>query len=131
MSEEPSRLADADADADADTAPGASAALMPFGTLLYRFLFFDWLFDDLSSKMTLLERHAAWQHNRAMGRYLPLYLRRWAVLAGVGFLLGWTFESLLASALLAAGFFTCCCIIVTGMLLTTGLWIVLSQPDLP
>lgn len=113
-----------------DPASPPPEAAMRFRTLLYRFLFFDWLFTDLSLKMTALERHAAWTHNRAMSRYLPLYLRRWAVLAALDFSLGCMFESLLASALMSAWFFVWCCVIVSGMLLTAVLWAFLNAPEL-
>ena len=32
---------------------------MPFRTLLYRFIFFDWLFKDVSAARSVIERHAA------------------------------------------------------------------------
>jgi hypothetical protein len=41
---------------------------MPFRTLLYRFIFFDWLFKDVSAARNVFERHAALQHNRHMSR---------------------------------------------------------------
>lgn len=47
-----------------------------FWRLLYRFLFFDWLFADVGAARNPIERHAAMQHNRRMSRYLPVYLRR-------------------------------------------------------
>jgi len=104
-------------------------APLRFGTLLYRFLFFDWLFADMREPKTMLERRAARRHNRAMRRYLPLYLGRWSVLTLLDFGLGCLFERLLATGLLAAWFFTCSCIAVLGMLLIAVMWIFLS--DLP
>ena len=100
-----------------------------FGALLYRFMFFDWLFADMRQSMTLLERHAAWRHNRAMCRYLPLYLRRWAVLAGSDFALGLLFERLLDGAVLAAWCYMWACVALTAMALTSVLWLFLSNPD--
>lgn len=46
-------------------------------SLPYRYLFFDWLFRD-ASRGSRPERAAAWRHNRAQARWLPVYLRRWA-----------------------------------------------------
>jgi hypothetical protein len=43
---------------------------MPFRTLLYRFMFFDWLFRDVSAARDLFERHAALQHNKYMSRFI-------------------------------------------------------------
>lgn len=116
---------------DRDDLASAADAEIPFATLLYRFLFFDWLFADMTMPMTLFERHAAWQHNRKMRMYLPLYLRRWSVLCAVDFGTGCIFEKFLASKLLAAWFFSCSCIIVTGMVVITVLWVFLSNPEVP
>jgi len=104
---------------------------MPFSTLLYRFLFFDWLFTDMTKAMTLFERHAAWQHNRSMRIYLPVYLRRWSVLTAFDFVSGSALENLMGSKLLAAWFFTGSCVTITGMLIITVFWIFLSHTDMP
>jgi hypothetical protein len=67
---------------------------MTFGTLLYRYFFFGWLFKDVNHG-NLLERAAAWRHNREQARWLPTYLRRW-IWCGVSFYgLGVAVESLL------------------------------------
>ena len=47
-----------------------------FRTLLYRYFFFGWLFRDVN-RGNLLERVAAWRHNRAQAQWLPIYMRRW------------------------------------------------------
>jgi len=49
---------------------------MSFGTLLYRYFFFGWLFKDVN-RGNLLQRAAAWRHNREQARWLPTYMRRW------------------------------------------------------
>jgi len=109
----------------------AAIAEIPFTTLMYRFLFFDWLFADMTKAMTLFERHAAWQHNRKMRMYLPLYLRRWSVLTAFDFASGCALENLLGSKLLAAWCFTGSCVTVTGMLIIVVLWLFLSHPNMP
>ncbi|HWZ47859.1 MAG TPA: hypothetical protein VNX00_06530 [Herbaspirillum sp.] len=106
-------------------------AEIKFATLLYRFFFFDWLFVDMIKAKNPFERHAAWQHNRKMRRYLPLYFRRWLVLAVFNFGLGGVFERLWDIKLVAAGFFTGSCITITGMLLMTVLWIFLAKREMP
>jgi hypothetical protein len=53
--------------------------------LLYRYWFFGWLFEDVN-RPTLLERAAAWRHNQSQARWLPVYLKRWAVLTVLSFL---------------------------------------------
>jgi hypothetical protein len=74
---------------------------MPFSHLLYRYLFYGWLFQD-ASRGNLLQRRAAWRHNRAQARWLPTYMRRWAVLGVLLFVLAWFVESVLGSPGLSA-----------------------------
>ena len=77
----------------------------PLGVLLYRYFFFEWLFRDVSHGSPL-ERAAAWRFNRQMRRYLPTYLRRWAILVVSSYALGaWSDRVLLAGY--AATFFYC------------------------
>jgi hypothetical protein len=109
----------------------ADCAEIAFSTLLYRFLFFDWLFADMSKSRNLFERHAAWQHNRKMRRYLPLYLQRWSVITVFDVGMGSVFENLVGSKALAACFFTGSCVTVTGLMVIAVLWIFLSLPDMP
>ncbi|MDB5992832.1 MAG: hypothetical protein JWQ10_4235 [Herbaspirillum sp.] len=106
-------------------------AEITFATLLYRFLFFDWLFVDMTEAKNPFERHAAWQHNREMRRYLPLYLRRWLVFAVFNFGLGGVFERLLEIKLVAAWFFTWSCVTITGMLLMAVMWVFLAKREMP
>ena len=108
----------------------AVAAELPFSTLLYRFIFFDWLFRDASSARNLYERHAALQHNRHMSKYLPTYLRRWSFLTAFDFGLGWMFERLLSASLLSAWFFTWSCVTLTGMVVISVAWLVLANGKL-
>src|SRR4030095_15588782 len=58
-----------------------------FRTLLYRYFFFSWLFKD-ASRGNVLERAAAWRHNREHAHWLLTYMRRWLwcslVLYGLG-----------------------------------------------
>ena len=109
----------------------AAGEEIAFSTLLYRFLFFDWLFADMSKTRNLFERHAAWQHNRKMRRYLPLYLRRWSVITVLDVGIGSVFENYVGSKMLAAWFFTGSCVSVTGLMVIAVLWLFLSRPDLP
>lgn len=97
-----------------------------FGQTLYRFLFFDWLFRDVSRARNLYERHAAREHNRRMSRYLPVYMRRWSVLATFDFALGFLFERVLSATMLSALFFTGTCVTITGVLVMTVIWLFLA-----
>jgi hypothetical protein len=102
-------------------------AELPFRSLLYRFLFFDWLFRDVGAARTRIERHAAFQHNRRMSRYLPVYLRRWSFLTAFDFALGLLFEKVLQAGLLSAWFFAWSCVTLAGMVVITVAWIVLTH----
>jgi hypothetical protein len=106
--------------------PPPRSSDIPFRRLLYRFLFFDWLFADVSAARNLYERHAARQHNRRMCRYLPLYLRRWSVLTAFDFGLGLVFERILQASLLSAWFFAWSCVTLTGMVVITVAWAFLA-----
>jgi len=61
---------------------------IPFRVLLYRYVFFAWLFQDMSRPRSLLERAAVWRYNQEQSRWLPLYMLRYIVmgfsLAGLG-----------------------------------------------
>lgn len=113
------------------TQPGPDQPELSFGQLLYRFLFFDWLFRDVNAARDLFERHAARQHNQRMSRYLPVYLRRWSVLAVFDFCLGVLFEKVVQVTLLSAWFFTWSCVTITGMVVITVAWLFLAFARLP
>lgn len=99
---------------------------IPFRTLLYRFIFFDWLFRDVNAARNRFERHAALQHNKYMSRYLPVYLRRWSVLATFDFGLGFLFERGLQATMLSACFFTWSCMTLAGMAVIVVAWVFLT-----
>jgi len=110
--------------------PQAVPAQTSFGQTLYRFLFFDWLFRDVSRARNLYERHAAREHNKRMSRYLPVYMRRWSMLAGFDFALGFLFERVLSATMLSALFFTGSCVTLTGLVVMTVTWLFLTYAKL-
>ena len=67
---------------------------MTFGTLLYRYFFFSWLFKDVNHG-NVFERSAALRHNRDMARWLPTYMRRWLWCGLLFYLLGCAAEGML------------------------------------
>ena len=69
--------------------------------LLYRYWFFGWLFKDVN-RANLFERAAAWRHNQLQARWLPIYLKRWAVLTVLSFLVGVLLEHGLQAQTLSA-----------------------------
>lgn len=111
-------------------AEGSAPQEDSFGRTLYRFLFFDWLFRDVSAARNLYERHAAREHNRRMSRYLPVYMRRWSVLATFDFALGFLFERVMSATVLSALFFTGSCVTVTGIVVMTVTWLFLTYAKL-
>jgi hypothetical protein len=100
-----------------------------FATLLYRFIFFDWLFADLSKARNLFERNAAWQHNRNMRRHLPVYFWRWLILTLLAFGSGALAEHWLETTLMAAWCFTWSSLTLSGMVVIGVLWLFLSRPN--
>lgn len=77
---------------------------MSFGTLLYRYFFFGWLFKDVN-RGNLLERAAAWRYNQAQARWLPTYMWRWTGCAIVFYLLGGAAEAVFQSPLASVLFY--------------------------
>ena len=75
-----------------------------FGTLLYRYFFFGWLFKDVG-KGDLYERSNAWRHNIHQARWLATYLRRWLLVGLLMYGLGALCETLLQAPMLSAFFF--------------------------
>jgi hypothetical protein len=67
--------------------PAAPVSTLPFRKLLYRYWFFGWLFADVN-RPDMFERNRAWHHNREQARWLPTYLRRWAMLTLLSYLIG-------------------------------------------
>jgi len=72
--------------------------------LLYRYFFFGWLFKD-TRRGTLLERAAAWRHNRAQARWLPTYMRRWFCCGALCYGLGAGIELTVAAPFWSALFY--------------------------
>lgn len=75
----------------------------PLHTLLYRYLFFDWLFKDVNCG-NLFDRAAAWRHNQAHAHFLLTYLRRWCWCGALFYSLG-VWVEVVMNAPLASAFF--------------------------
>jgi hypothetical protein len=100
---------------------------LPFRVLLYRYVFFTWLFKDLRAQSNLFERAAALRYNREQAHWLPLYMRRYAF-AGCGlFALGWAVQAL--SPVLSAFFFVPGTLAVPMLAVTAVCWTALRTPD--
>ena len=77
---------------------------MPLSLVLFRYLWPFWLFKD-ASRGNVVERAAAWRHNREQARWLPTYMRRWLGCGVVLFGIGNVFELLLQAPGLSAFFY--------------------------
>ena len=90
--------------------------------LLYRYLFWGWLFKDLRVTDPW-QRAAARAYNLRQKIYLPVYLRRWAGLSCFHFIAGCLLEP---SALFLAAVFFCSFAMSTCVLTTAAVsWIML------
>ena len=95
---------------------------MSFGTLLYRYFFFGWLFKDVN-RGNLLERAAAWRYNREQARWLPTYMRRWLACAAFSYALGMAVEWLLQAPELSVVFYIPCVLAVPVNAVLGAAWV--------
>jgi hypothetical protein len=95
---------------------------MRFGTLLYRYFFFGWLFKD-ASRGNVFERSAAWRHNQAQARWLPTYMRRWLAWGIAFYALGGIAESLLQAPGLSMLFYVPCVLSVPVNAVIGAAWV--------
>jgi len=96
-------------------------------SLLYRYWFWEWLFVDLASASGLYQRAAAWRHNVAQRRHLPIYMRRWLVPMAANLSVAAVFEKVLEWMLSAAVFYTNGCIAVCVVVVTFVGWLFLGR----
>lgn len=99
---------------------------MAFSTLLYRYLFYGWLFRD-AGRGDLWQRRAAWNHNRAQARWLPTYMRRWLVIGAMLFAIAWIVECVLHLPVLSAFFYVPSVLSVPFNTFTALCWTCLVQ----
>ncbi len=95
---------------------------MSFGTLLYRYFFFGWLFRDVN-RGNPIERAAAWRHNREQARWLPTYMRRWMAWGVFCYGLGAGAESLLQAPGLSVVFYVPCALAVAVNAIIGAAWV--------
>jgi hypothetical protein len=98
-------------------------------SLFYRYWFWEWLFIDVACVRDRYQRSAAWHHNRAQRRYLPVYMRRWMVMLAGNLALAAALEKALSWVLPAAVFYTNSCISVCVVLVTFVGWVLLGRAE--
>ena len=101
---------------DADLDDGLSLRVR-----LYRYFFYGWLFRDAEAGSEL-ERSAALRHNLVCAKWLPVYLRRWAVGGVVILSLESLAERLFGDSLLAAALAVMLIFVVMFELITAVCW---------
>ena len=97
-----------------------------FRSLLYRYLFHEWLFRDVSRGNTWV-RSAAWRHNREQARWLPTYMRRWGFITVSLFGLAAFVEAVLRLPVLSACFYVPSVLAVARNAVTAVCWIFLRS----
>lgn len=101
-----------------------------FRQLLYRYWFFGWLFRDVN-RASLLERAAAWRHNQRQARWLPTYLKRWAVLTLLSYGLAALIEHGVGAPVLSAVFYVQAALGVTFNVVTSVMLLGLKMLPAP
>ena len=96
-------------------------------SLLYRYWFWEWLFVDLARVRDVYQRAAAWKHNVAQRRHLPVYMRRWLVVTAANLGVAAVLEKALSWMLSAALFYTNSCIAVCVVFVTFVGWLFLGH----
>jgi hypothetical protein len=95
-------------------------------TAIYRYFFYGWLFRDASSG-SALERAAALRHNRNRARWLPTYLRRWAVCAASLVAFETWAEQALDNALVSAALAVALILVLVFLVVTAVCWTMLRD----
>jgi hypothetical protein len=98
-----------------------------FRNLVYRYFFFQWLFHDMTRTSGEIERRTAWEHNQRQRKWLPRYMRRWAILSTVGFALGTVCEQALGAPVLATCWYIGACICVAVFVVAAAVWVGLGR----
>ncbi len=96
-------------------------------SLLYRYWFWEWLLVDMASARGPYQRAAAWRHNVAQRRHLPVYMRRWLVVIAANLGVAAVFEKALGWMLPAAAFYTNGCVAVCVLAVTFVGWVFLGR----
>ncbi len=79
----------------------APQATLSLRQMVYRYWFFGWLFRDVN-RANLFDRAAAWRHNQEQARWLPTYLKRWAILTVLSYAVALLMEHGLRAPMLSA-----------------------------
>jgi hypothetical protein len=98
---------------------------LTFSSLLYRYLFFGWLFHD-ASRGNFWERSAALRHNKTQARWLPTYIKRWVVMGVLLLAIAAFSELVLCAPVLSAFFYVPSALTVPVSSLTAYIWLALN-----
>ena len=100
--------------------------------LWVRYLDFHWLFEDVPPRATLWEVSAIIARNSERGlRYLPVYMRRYAVCVAMFALLGFSMEQAQAAPVAVGACATLCVFAIVALFVATVGFAFLAQPAVP
>jgi hypothetical protein len=104
---------------------------MTFGTLLYRYFFFGWLFRELPPNATPFEKGLVLHHNRRQAVWLPKYMQRWMWCALVAYAIAGFAEMAVGSCgpVQCAYAASAACVSIAIMIVTAWVGLV-HRPDL-
>jgi hypothetical protein len=93
-----------------------------FGTLLYRYFFFGWLYKDVT-RGNVFERAAAFRYNKEHAHWLLTYMMRWLWCGLIFYALGGLFERVLDAPVLSLLFYVPCALSVPVNAVIGAAWI--------
>jgi hypothetical protein len=102
----------------------------PLHQLMYRYLFYGWLFRD-AMQGNSWERSAAWRHNCEQARWLPTYMRRWGVIMVLLFLVALVVELALHWPAASAFFYVPSAMTLPFNAVTAIAWLFLTRANQP
>lgn len=103
-----------------------STAREPLWSLLYRYWFWGWLFQDVNSGDPV-RRHASRRHNLAMRAWLPTYMGRWLICTGATALVAQGVEASTAPPVLPAIFYTGSVLGSVVFIVVVTIWMFLAR----
>jgi hypothetical protein len=99
-------------------------------SLLYRYWFWGWLFEDVN-RGDALRRRASWRHNLAMRSWLPTYMARWLACGAVAAGAAHALQATTATVVMPAMFYTGAVLAVVVLTNACTAWMFLARGQQP
>jgi len=100
----------------------------PLWSLLYRYWFWGWLFQDVNEG-DLLARHASWRHNAAMRACLRTYMWRWLACTAATSAVAQGVQAATTTSFVPAIFYTSSVLAVMVFVIALVIWVFLQRPN--